>query len=240
MRIDINADLGEGHAGVSPPQDEALFALVSSANIACGYHAGDAVIMQRAVEAATTKGIAIGAHPGYPDLTGFGRRPMTCAPGEISAYVIHQVGALAAFCRSSGNTLRFVKPHGALYNTAAREPAVARAIARAVHAVDEGLLILALPGSEMLRQAESIGLRTAREGFCDRGYRDDGSLIPRTEPGALITDPATAAAQALQLAPTVDSLCVHSDTPGAAAILRAVREALIGAGYTIGPFAAPR
>jgi UPF0271 protein len=240
MHIDLNADLGEGHAGVSPPQDEALFALVSSANIACGYHAGDAVIMQRAVEAATVKGIAIGAHPGYPDLTGFGRRPMACAPGEVSAYIIHQVGALAAFCRASGTALRFVKPHGALYNTAAREPAVARAIARAVHSVDDGLVILALPGSEMLRQAEAIGLQTAREGFCDRGYREDGSLIPRTEPGALITDPAQAAAQALRLAPEVDSLCVHSDTPGATTIMRAVREALTGAGYTLAPFAPPR
>ncbi len=240
MRIDLNADLGEGHAGVSPPQDEALFALISSANIACGYHAGDAVIMQRAVEAAAAKGIAIGAHPGYPDVSGFGRRPMQCAPSEITAYVIHQVGALATFCRASHSALRYVKPHGALYNTAARDAVVARAIANAVRSVDDGLVVLALPGSEMLRQAESIGLRTAREGFCDRGYRDDGTLIPRTEPGALITDAAAAAAQALRLAPTVDSLCVHSDTPGAVPIMRAVREALIAAGYGIRPFAAPR
>ncbi len=240
MRIDINADLGEGHAGVAPPQDEALFALISSANIACGYHAGDAVLMLRAVEAAARRGIAVGAHPGYPDLAGFGRRAMACAPDEISAYVIHQVGALAAFCRASGTTLRFVKPHGALYHAAAREPAVARAIARAVHAVDPGLVLLALPGSEMLRQAESLGLRSAREGFCDRGYRDDGSLIPRTEPGALITDPSAAAAQALRLAPNVDSLCVHSDTPGATVIVQAVRDAVLAAGWTIAPFAAAR
>lgn len=238
MHIDLNADLGEGHAGVSPPQDEALFTLVSSANIACGYHAGDAVIMQRAVEAAKAKGIAIGAHPGYPDPTGFGRRAISAAPGEVAAYVIHQIGGLAAFCHAAGTRLRFVKPHGALYNSSMKDPALARAIAQAVHSVDPTLVVLGMPGSELLRHAEALGLRTAREGFADRGYREDGSLIPRTEPDALITDPDTATAQALRLADSVDSICVHSDTPGAVTLLRAVRAGLLGAGHTITPFAA--
>jgi 5-oxoprolinase (ATP-hydrolysing) subunit A len=238
VTLDLNADLGEGHAGVSPAGDEALFALVSSANIACGYHAGDAVIMQRAVEAAKAKGIAIGAHPGYPDPTGFGRRPIQVPPGEVAAYVIHQIGGLAAFCAAAGTRLRFVKPHGALYNSSMKDPALARAIAQAVHSVDPALMVLGLPGSELLKHAEALGLRTAREGFADRGYRPDGSLIPRTEPGALITDAETATEQALRLAATVDSICVHSDTPGAVGLLRAVRAGLLAAGHQIAPFAA--
>lgn len=234
--IDLNADLAEGFAGVVPADDATLLTLISSANIACGYHAGDAVQMQHTVAAATRQGVTIGAHPGYPDPTGFGRRALAATSDEIAAYVTHQVGALLAFCRAQGAPLRYVKPHGALYNTAARDPIVADAIARAVAAVDASLTLLGLPASALLDAADAHGLATAREGFADRGYRPDGTLIPRGEPGALITDPDAAAAHALALAPHVDSLCVHSDTPGAVVIVRTVRERLLAAGYTIAPF----
>jgi UPF0271 protein len=236
-QIDLNADLAEGFAGVAPPDDAAMLALVSSANIACGYHAGDAVLMQLTVAIARQHGVCIGAHPGYPDPTGFGRRALAATAAEIRAYVVHQVGGLQGICRAAGTTLRYVKPHGALYNTAMRDAVVAEAIASAIAALDPALTVLALPDSALAHAAASLGLGVAREGFCDRGYRPDGTLIPRGEPGALITDPAAAAAHALALAPHVDSLCVHSDTPGAVTIMRTVREQLTAAGYTIAPFA---
>jgi 5-oxoprolinase (ATP-hydrolysing) subunit A len=235
--IDLNADLGEGFAGIAPAEDAALFMLISSANVACGYHAGDAVLMQRTVATARTHGVQVGAHPGYPDPTGFGRRAVAATPDEVSAYITHQVGALSAFCRAAGATMRYVKPHGALYNTAMRDAAVATAIAQAVSALDASLMILALPESALARAATEHGLRAVREGFCDRGYREDGTLIPRGQPGALITDPEQAAAHALALAPHVDSLCVHSDTPGAIQIMRTVRARLEGEGWTIAAFA---
>lgn len=235
--IDLNADLAEGFASVAPLDDAALLTLISSANVACGYHAGDAMQMQHTVAAAARLGVAIGAHPGYPDPTGFGRRAMAATPDEIRAYITHQLGALLAFCRVQGAPLRYVKPHGALYNTAARDRTVADAIAGAVAAVDPSLTMLGLPQSALLDAAAAHGLGTAREGFADRGYRPDGTLIPRGEPGALITDPDAAAAHALSLAPHVDSLCVHSDTPGAVTLVRTVRARLLEAGYTIAPFA---
>ncbi len=234
--LDLNADLAEGQAGTPPPGDEVLLQLISSANVACGYHAGDALLMQRTVAAARARNVRIGAHPGYPDPTGFGRRAMAATPDEVTAYIIHQAGALAAFCRAAGTSLSYVKPHGALYNTAVRDAATATAIAAGVRAVDPSLTILALPNSELFEAAAAAGLGTAREGFADRGYQADGTLIPRGQPGALITDPAAAAEHALALAPHVDSLCVHSDTPGAVNIVRTVRERLIAAGYTIAPF----
>jgi UPF0271 protein len=235
--IDLNADLGEGFAGVSPPDDAALLSLVSSANIACGYHAGDAVLMRRTVVEAAKRGVTIGAHPGYPDPTGFGRRDMAASPKEITAYVIAQVGALDAFCRAAGTALRYVKAHGALYNRAVRDAAIADAIAEGIRLVNPALVMLGLPESELIAAAARDGLTSAREGFADRGYRTDGTLVPRTEPGALITDPAAAADQAERLAPLVDSICVHGDTPGAVNLVRAVRERLESKGYRIAPFA---
>lgn len=235
--IDLNADLGEGFAGVAPPDDATLLSLVSSANIACGYHAGDAVLMQRTVVEAAKRGVTIGAHPGYPDPTGFGRRDLAASPAEVTAYVIAQVGALEAFCRAAGVKLRYVKAHGALYNRAVKDAALADAIAEGIRLVDSSLVMLGLPNSELLAAAARCALRSAREGFADRGYQPDGTLIPRTEPGALITDPQKAADQAERIAPAVDSICVHGDTPGAVSLVRAVRERLISKGYRIAPFA---
>jgi UPF0271 protein len=236
--IDLNADLGEGFVGVSPPDDATLLTLVSSANIACGYHAGDAVLMRATVAEATKRGVTIGAHPGYPDPTGFGRRDIAASPGEVTAYVIAQVGVLDAFCRAAGTRLRYVKAHGALYNRAVRDAAIADAIAEGIRLVDASLIMLGLPDSELIAAAGRGGLQSAREGFADRAYRPDGTLVPRTEPGALITDPQLAADQAERLAPMVDSICVHGDTPGAVSLLRAVRERLTHKGYRIAPFAA--
>ena len=235
--IDLNADLGEGFAGVSPPDDSSLLELVTSANIACGYHAGDAVLMRRTVVEAARRGVVIGAHPGYPDTAGFGRRDMAATPKEVTAYVIAQVGALDAFCRAAGTTLRYVKSHGALYNRAVRDAAIADAIAEAMRLVNPELVMLGLPDSELIAAADRAGIPSAREGFADRGYRADGTLVPRSEPGALITDPKAAADQAEHLAGRVDSICVHSDTPGAVRLVSAVRERLLAGGYSIGPFA---
>ena len=235
--IDLNADLGEGFAGVSPPDDTTLLTLVTSANIACGYHAGDAVLMRRTVVEATKRGVAVGAHPGYPDPQGFGRSDIAVTPKEVTAYVIAQIGALEAFCRAAGTRLRYVKAHGALYNRAVRDAAIADAIAEAIRLADASLVLLGLPGTELIAAAERDGLRSAREGFADRGYLPDGTLMPRSLPGALITDPEAAADQAERLAQGVDSLCVHSDTPGAVTIVRTVRDRLSARGYTIAPFA---
>ena len=248
--IDLNADLGEGY-GRWPLDDRGLLDLVSSANVACGFHAGDPQVMERTVADATARGVAIGAHPGYPDLRGFGRRELGATPDEIRADVTYQRGALAAFCMAAGTRLRYVKPHGALYNRAARDEGAARAIAEAVGTVDTDLAVLTLPGSALAHAAESCGLRAAREAFLDRAYRADGTLVPRGEPGAVLHDPADAAARAVRLATegtllaadgtvlsvTPDSLCVHGDGEGAVALLRTVRDALTAAGLTIHPFA---
>jgi UPF0271 protein len=236
--IDLNADLGEGFAGVAPPDDATLLTLVSSANIACGYHAGDAVLMRRTVVEALKRNVAIGAHPGYPDPTGFGRRDLAASPKEVTAYVIAQIGALEAFCRATGAKLRYVKAHGALYNRAVRDAAIADAIAEGIRLVDPSLVLLGLPDSELIAAAQRCSLPCAREGFADRAYRPDGTLVPRSEPGALITDPDKAADQAERIAARVDSICVHGDTPGAVNLVRAVRERLTSKGFSIAPFAA--
>lgn len=235
--VDLNADLGEGFAGVSPPDDAALLDLVTSANVACGYHAGDAVLMRRTVVEASRRGVTIGAHPGYPDPTGFGRRDLAATPKEVTAFVIAQIGALDAFCRAAGTRLAYVKAHGALYNRAVRDGATADAIAEAMRLVSPDLVMLGLPGSQLLVAAERAGIPSAREGFADRAYRDDGTLVPRSEPGALITDPDAAADQAERLAESVDSICVHSDTPGAVRLVDAVRLRLSSRGITIAAFA---
>lgn len=236
--IDLNADVGEGYGAFPPAADYELLPLLSSANVACGFHAGDPLLMMATVAVAKERGIAVGAHPGYPDLLGFGRRAMAASPEEIMAYVIYQIGALAACCTAAGTALRYVKPHGALYHRAVTDDDAARAIAEGIRRVNPALVLLALPGSRMLAAGTAAGLRVAREGFADRRYGPDGALVPRTEPDALLLDPAAAAAQAIALAPAVDSICVHSDTPGAIDILRAVRIALEAEGYTIAPFAA--
>jgi UPF0271 protein len=179
----------------------------------------------------------IGAHPGYPDPTGFGRRDLAATPAEVTAYVIAQIGALEAVCRAEGARLRYVKAHGALYNRAVRDAALADGIAEAVRLVNPALVLLGLPDSELIAAADRAGIPSAREGFADRGYRPDGTLVPRSEPGALITDARAAADQAEQLASRVDSICVHSDTPGAVQLVSAVRARLADKGYSIAPFA---
>jgi 5-oxoprolinase (ATP-hydrolysing) subunit A len=249
--IDLNADLGEGFGAWPAPADAELLALVSSASIACGFHAGDPTHMRATAALAARNAVAVGAHPGYPDLLGFGRRELGASPREITDYVAYQVGAMMACAAAAGTRVRYVKPHGALYNRAVREPAVARAIAEAIRLVDPRLALLGLAGSTMLTAAGEAGIPAAAEAFLDRGYRDDGSLVPREQPGALIGDPAVAAARALSLVrdrtvdtvsggriPVVaDSLCVHGDGARAAAVLRGVRERLTAEGVQIAPFA---
>ncbi len=236
-RIDLNCDIGESYGAWRMGADRALLDLVTSANVACGFHAGDPTTIDATVRYAADRGIAIGAHPSYPDLAGFGRRSMDLAPADVEAAVLYQIGALAGFVRSSGSTLSHVKPHGALYNDAVRNGALAEAIARGTARFDKNLVLVGLPGSALLAAGTAAGLRTAAEGFCDRAYEPDGSLRARDKRGAVYSDPRAAAAQAVALANDgrVQTLCIHGDTPGAAAMALEVRAALDAAGFTIAP-----
>jgi UPF0271 protein len=248
LRIDLNADLGEAYGADAMGTDEAVLAYVTSANVACGFHAGDPTVIDRTVSCAVRAGVAVGAHPGYYDLRGFGRREMVVDPGEVEADVVYQVGALLAFARSHGTGLTHVKPHGALYNQAAREEGLARAVARGVARVGRELVLVGLAGSgAMRRAAEAEGLRFAAEAFVDRAYDAQGHLVARSRPGAFITDPSSAARGALgivrdhvvrsidgaDLPVEADTLCLHGDNPHVLAIARAVREALDGAGVRV-------
>jgi UPF0271 protein len=229
-RIDLNADLGEGCG-----DDEALLAIVTSANIACGAHAGDETTMEATVRAAIQHRVAIGAHPSYPDREHFGRAVMARTPEEIFGDVTTQILALDAVARTQGARLQHVKAHGALYNVAARDRAVADAISRAVHAIDPELTVVGLAGGEQIASARAFGLRAVAEVFADRGYQPDGSLIPRGAPGALIDEVETAVAQALRLARdgAGETICLHGDGPHALAFARAIRSALEGAGIAV-------
>ena len=235
MRIDLNSDMGESFGAYAIGADADLLKVVSSANVACGAHAGDPSVMRRTVRAAKAAGVAVGAHPGFPDLAGFGRREMRMTAAEIEDSVIAQIAALAGVAAVEGVTLAHVKPHGALYNMAAKDAAMADAIAAAIAAVDRRLVMVGLPASALERAAGKAGLAFAAEGFADRAYEADGSLVARTKPGALITDPAAAAAGALRMAREgrVQTICIHSDTPDAAAIGVAVRRALDDNGVTV-------
>ncbi|WP_313917630.1 5-oxoprolinase subunit PxpA [Tahibacter sp.] len=246
-RIDLNCDLGESFGAWSMGQDEAVLAEVSSANIACGFHAGDPDVMRRTVRLAAAHGVAIGAHPSLPDLQGFGRREMSVSADEAQALVLYQIGALSAFAKSSGVRLQHVKPHGALYNMAARDDALACAIAAAVAEFDPELILVGLAGSALLRAGQTAGLAVAAEAFCDRRYRRDGSLTPRREPGAVIHDIEEAVQQGLSIALrghavagdgspvaiAADTLCIHGDKADAAAFARRLRAGLEQAGVTI-------
>jgi UPF0271 protein len=242
--MDLNADLGESFGRWTLGEDERLVHHITSANVACGFHAGDFRVMEATVALCRHAGVAVGAQPGYPDLLGFGRRPMPFEPDEVESLVRYQIGALEAFCRAAGVELRHVKPHGALYNQAAADPRLARAIARATAQFSRELLLFGLASSEpMAAAADEAGLRFVPEAFADRRYLPDGSLQPRSEPGSLLTDPDEAAAQALAIASgqpveTVDgpaialraaTICCHGDTPGAVEIAAAVRRAIEGA-----------
>lgn len=244
--IDLNADLGEG-AGT----DHELLRIVTSANVACGAHAGSAELMHTTVQLASRHGVVVGAHPGYPDRDGLGRREIGASPADIERWTREQIGMLRDVCRSAGVRLMYVKAHGALYNRAVRDLAAAGAFVSAAAGIDRNLTILALPGSAMLAAARAAGLPTAREAFLDRGYLADGSLAPRETPGALVSDPAAAAARAVQISLgqpieavdgaalhlEADSLCVHGDSPAALDMARAARESLMNAGVRLKPFA---
>lgn len=245
--IDINCDTGEGQGTEPAASDRDLMALVSSANIACGFHAGNLQLMAATVRLAIEKHVAIGAHPGYPDRENFGRRELALPAEQIEAIVGDQIETLAKIVRQNRGELVHVKPHGALYNQAAKDAVIARAIARAVRAFSPGLILVGLAGSQLVAAGREAGLTTAGEGFPERAYEPDGSLRKRGLPGALISDPKEAAGQGLHLARQgigvnlsgtlhqvpVETLCIHGDSPGAAQIARALRVNLEQAGYTI-------
>ena len=246
VRIDLNADVGESFGAWSIGEDEDLIPLVSSVNVAAGMHAGDPAAIERTVALAVRSGAAIGAHPGYPDLAGFGRREMGLSPADIEASVLYQVAAVAGFARAAGAGLRHVKAHGALYNRAARDAAAAAAIARAVRRFDRSLVLVGLAGSALVSAGREAGLQVAEEAFADRAYEREGSLRSRSIDGAVLDDPEAAARQALSIvrgtlvaadgtpiAVHADTICVHGDLPGAAARARAVRAALLDAGVEI-------
>ena len=235
--IDLNSDVGEGYGAWPGGPDEELMPLLSSVNIACGAHAGDPVTMRRTCELAQLHGCTIGAQVSYPDLVGFGRRFMDMQPADLEASVLYQIGALEAFARVAGTAVRYVKPHGALYNAIVTYEVQARAIAAAVRSYDATMPVLGLPGSAIEQACAEVGVPFVREGFADRRYTAEGTLVPRTQPDALILLPDDAAAQALELAARgVQSVCVHSDTPGAPALLAAVAKALGAAGYAVQSF----
>ena len=237
--IDLNADLGEGFGQWTLGDDNAMFGLVSSANVACGFHAGDPLTMLHCCRLGIENSVSIGAHVAYRDLAGFGRREMEIAPAELHGDVIYQLAALAGIAASTGTAVTYVKPHGALYNRIARDPQQAAAVAAAVHDFDPALPLMGLPNSAIEAAADDAGLRFVREAFPDRAYTESGMLVPRSQPGAIITDPATVAAHAVQLANTagIESLCLHGDTPDAVNLAIATRAALAEAGFSIRAFA---
>jgi UPF0271 protein len=237
--VDLNSDVGEGFGAWPGGPDRELMSIITSANIACGFHAGDPSIIRRTCEMAVENGVAIGAHVSYPDLAGFGRRFIDMKPAELADAVVYQLGALDGCARAAGATITYVKPHGALYNTIVRHEAQANAVASAIRIFDPTLPLLGLPGTDSAIEhaAAEYGLSFCFEGFADRGYTAEGTLVPRGQPGALLTDGDAAAAQALALADRgITSICVHSDTPGAAELAAAVAAGLLRDGYELRPF----
>lgn len=247
MHVDLNADLGESFGRWTLGDDEALMRSITSANVACGYHAGDPGVMRRTIALARRVGVAVGAHPSLPDLAGFGRREMAISPGEAGDLVLYQIGALAAIAAAEGVALRHVKPHGALYHMAARDTALARGIAEAIASFDRALVVFAPPGSALLDAAATAGLPTAAEGFADRGYEPDGSLTPRGRPGAIVHDPGEVVARGVRMVREglvrtrdgsdlrlhVGTLCTHGDTPGSSELVRQLRAGLEAAGIAV-------
>ena len=250
--IDLNCDMGESFGPWKLGMDEAVMKYITNANIACGWHAGDSLVMERTVRIAGEHGVGIGAHPGYPDLLGFGRRKMDCSTEEIRTAVIYQVGALRAFCDALGTKLVHVKPHGALYLTAVEEESVARGVAEAIVSVDPNLVYVALAGAKgelMRRIGEEIGLQVRYEAFPDRAYTPEGTLVSRKQPGALIHDPQEVSERVVRMAKEgkvraidgteislqVDTLCVHGDNPTAMELVKAIRQGLEAEGVTLKP-----
>jgi UPF0271 protein len=248
--IDLNSDLGEGFGVWRLGDDQALLGIVTSANAACGFHAGDPSIMRAVAVGAVAHDVAVGAQVSYRDLAGFGRRAMDIAPDELTNEVLYQLGALDALCRVAGTRVRYVKPHGALYNTCVVDDVQAQAVVRAVVEYNDALPILGLPGSALLRHAEQAGLTPVSEGFVDRAYTPTGHLVPRSDPAALVSDPDAVVERSVRLATAgevvavdgsvlamrVSSLCVHGDTPGAVDLARRVRRALGEAGVAVRRF----
>jgi UPF0271 protein len=247
MKINLNADLGESFGAWTMGEDAALLGVVNSANIACGFHAGDPLVMRNTVRAALDAGVGLGAHPAYPDLPGFGRRPMKLSPAELEAAVIYQVGALAGMAAAEGGRLTHVKPHGALNNQACEDAALADTVARAVKAIDPSLILMAPALSELLLAGQRAGLAVAAEVFADRAYTEAGTLVPRNQPGAVLHDDEAVLAHVMrmldagglvttggQVLPTaMHSICVHGDTPGAVANARRLRAGLETAGWQL-------
>ncbi|WP_353951909.1 5-oxoprolinase subunit PxpA [Knoellia sp. S7-12] len=250
MQIDLNSDLGESLGTWQLGDDAAMLDLVTSANVACGFHAGDSLTLQQTCAQAVERGVVIGAQVGYRDLVGFGRRFIDMDPAELTADVIYQVGALEMLAKVAGGRVAYVKPHGALYNAIVHHEAQAAAVVRAVLAIDPQLPVMGLPGSAFLRQAEEAGLRTVAEAFADRAYTPEGTLVSRREPGAvlhdadevarrmvrLVTDGVITAIDGTEIPVRADSICTHGDSPGAVEMAKAVRAALTEAGVTITAF----
>lgn len=240
MKIDLNCDLGESFGNYKIGMDEEVIKFISSANIACGFHASDPLVMEKTVALAKENGVKVGAHPGFPDLVGFGRRNMNVSPAELKAMVMYQVGALAAFCKARGVKMNHVKPHGAMYNMAAKDIKLALAIAEGIAQVDDSLILLGLSGSQLLKAAQEVGLKSAAEVFADRAYEEDGSLVARTKAGAVIADEneviervikmiklgkvQTITGKEIEIKP--DSICVHGDNPKALNFVKLIRQRL--------------
>jgi UPF0271 protein len=247
MRVDLNADVGESFGAYSIGHDRGLMKVITSANIAAGFHGGDPSVLRDTIRLAKSSGVAIGAHPGFPDLAGFGRRDLKVSMREAEDLVLYQIAAVAGVASTEGMRLQHVKPHGALFNMAARDNALAAAIARAVAAFDHQLILFGLPDSELIRAGQAAGLRVAAEGFADRAYEADGSLVSRTKPGAVIHDVEAVARRVVQIARdhsvvavdgsrvtlNVETICVHSDTEGADVLARRVRESLEASGIVV-------
>lgn len=248
MRIDLNGDVGERSAGgTGGHPDSGLMPHLTSASIACGFHAGDPGMMRDTVALAINHGVAVGAHPGFPDPEGFGRRELQFSPADVEDFVAFQVGTLAGIAASQGVRLQHVKPHGALFNMAARDAALADAVARGARTIDSGLILFGLPGSQLIEAGKRAGMRTAAEGFADRAYRPDGSLLPRREQGAVIVESAEVISRVIRMARdrivsavdgtavpvAVETICVHGDTPGAADLAARIRAALTREGVEV-------
>lgn len=249
--MDLNSDVGESFGRWTLGDDQAIFGSVTSANVACGFHAGDPSVIRSTCRKAAEAGVVIGAHVGYRDLAGFGRRFLDIDPIELGDDVVYQIGALQALAAVEGARIKYVKPHGGLYNAIVHHTAQARAVVDAVRSVDPGLPIMGLPGSEVLRLAEAAGLRAVPEAFADRAYTPEGTLVSRSLPGAVLEDPAQVAEHVLRMATEsavravdgsilkirAESICVHGDSPGAVAMAAAVKSALSGAGVSLAAFA---
>ncbi|MDP0489032.1 MAG: 5-oxoprolinase subunit PxpA [Fusobacterium sp. JB020] len=247
MKIDLNCDLGESFGVYKIGMDEEVLKYISSANVACGWHAGDSVVMGKTVELAKKNNVAVGAHPGFPDLVGFGRRTLNVSPKELKSYVKYQVGALLAFTKSEGLKMQHVKPHGAMYNMAAKDYNLALAIAEAIKEVDDSLILMGLANSEMIRAGKDVGIKVANEVFADRAYNDDGTLVSRALEGAVIHDKDLAISRVIRMVKegkvesingkdidlVPQSICIHGDNPEALEFAKNIREALVKEGIEI-------